>query len=189
LWSGQFDEHFTDIFAVQDAIATRVAEALAIRLTGRADQKLKRRYTDDAEAYQLYVNGWFQRSRVGEEGFRKSIAFFEQAIARDPNYALPHVGLADSYAMLGVFGAAAPDEVFPRGLAAAHRALEIDSELGEAHASLGHIKVQYERDLPGAEREYQRALHLAPDYATGHLWYGLYLAWTGHVDDGIARLR
>jgi TolB-like protein/DNA-binding winged helix-turn-helix (wHTH) protein/Flp pilus assembly protein TadD len=189
LWSDQFDERFTDLFTVQDVIATRVVEALAIRLAGPADQQLRRRDTDDAEAYQLYVNGWFQRSRMGEEGFRRSIAFFEQAIARDPNYAQAYVGLADSYAMLGVFGAAAPDEVFPRALAAANRALQIDSELGEAHASLGHIKVQYERDLAGAEREYQRALHLVPEYATVHLWYGLHLAWTGHINDGIARLR
>jgi TolB-like protein/DNA-binding winged helix-turn-helix (wHTH) protein/Flp pilus assembly protein TadD len=189
LWSEQFDERFTDIFTVQDTIAERVAEALAIRLNGHADRRLKRRYTDDAEAYQLYVSGWFQRNRVGEEGFRQSIALFEQAIARDQNYALPYVGLADSYAMLGVFGAVAPAEAFPRALAAVNKALAIDSELGEARASLGHIKAQYERDLPGAEREYQRALLLAPDYAPVHMWYGLYLAWTGHIDDGIARLR
>jgi DNA-binding winged helix-turn-helix (wHTH) protein/tetratricopeptide (TPR) repeat protein len=163
--------------------------ARAIHLTEQADRQLQRRYTDDDEAYQLYVNGLFQRSRGGEEGFRQAIAFFEQAIARDENYALAYVGLADCYAILGVFGAAAPDEVFPRALAAVNRALEIDSKLGEAHASLGHIKLQYERDLPGAEREYQRALELASGYAMAHMWYGLYLAWTGRIDDGIASLR
>ena len=189
LWSQQFDEKFTDIFAVQDAIAARVAEALAIRLTGQADKRLKRRYTEDAEAYQLYVNGWFQRSKASEEGFRRSIEFFNQAIARDPNYPLPYVGLADSYAMLGVFGVVAPRETFPRALAAANKALELDAELGEAHTSLAHVKVQYERDLPGAEREYQRALALAPDYAVAHMLYGLFLAATDRPDDGLAHLR
>jgi len=189
LWSQQFDERFTDIFGVQDVIAARVTEALAIRLTGQADQKLKRRYTEDAEAYQLYVNGWFQRSKVGEEGFRKSIEYFNQAIARDPNYPLPYVGLADSYAMLGVFGVVAPRDTFPRAAAAANKALALDSELGEAHASLAHIKVQYEHDLPGAEREYQRALALAPDYAVAHMLYGIFLAGTGRLDDGLVHLR
>ena len=187
LWSQQFDESFTDIFAVQDTIATRVTDALALRLTGQADRRLKRRYTQDAEAYQLYVNGWFQRTRPSEEGYRRSIEYFDQAIARDPNYPLPYVGLADSYAMLGVFGVLAPRETFPRALAAANKALELDNDLGEAHASLAHIMVQYERDLSGAGSEYQRALALAPDYAIAHMWYGLYLGWTGNLEEGHSR--
>ena len=189
LWSQHFDENFTDIFAVQDTIAARVADSLAIRLTGQADRRLKRRFTDDAEAYQLYVSGLFQRSRAGEAGFRQSIESFEKAIARDPNYPLPYVGVADGYAMPGVFGALAPDEAFPRALAAANKALELDNESGEAHTSLAHIKAVYERDLPGAEREYQLALTLALEYATAHMWYGLSLAWSGRYDDGIAQLR
>jgi len=189
LWSQQFDESFTDIFAVQDTISARVTDALAIRLTGQADRRLKRRFTEDAEAYQLYVSGLFQRSRAGETGFRQSIDSFEKAIARDPNYPLPYVGVADGYAMLAVFGALAPNEAFPRALAAANKALELDNELGEAHTSLAHIKAVYERDIPGAEREYQLALSLAPDYAIAHMWYGLSLAWSGRYEDGIAQLR
>lgn len=189
LWSQQFDERFTDIFAVQDTIAARVTDALAIRLTGQADRRFNRRFTEDAEAYQLYVSGLFQRSRAGEAGFRQSIGSFEKAIARDPNYPLPYVGVADGYAMLGVFGVLAPDEAFPRALAAANKALELDPELGEAHTSLAHIKGVYERDFAGAEREFQLALSLAPDYAIAHMWYGLHLAWSGRYDDGIAQLR
>ncbi|HYJ40823.1 MAG TPA: winged helix-turn-helix domain-containing protein [Steroidobacteraceae bacterium] len=189
LWSQQFDENFTDIFTVQDTIAARVTDALAIRLTGQTDRRLTRRFTEDADAYQLYLSGWFQRSRAGEDGFRRSIDFFEKAIARDPNYPLPYVGLADGYAMLGVFGALAPQEAFPRALVAANKALELDNELGEAHTSLAHIKAVYERDLPGAEREYQLALSLAPDYAMAHMWYGLTLAWSGRYEDGLAQLR
>ena len=91
--------------------------------------------------------------------------------------------------MLGVFGALAPNEAFPRALAAANKALELDNDLGEAHTSLAHIKAVYERDIPGAEREYQLALSLAPDYAIAHMWYGLSLAWSGRYEDGIAQLR
>lgn len=189
LWSAQFHEDFTDIFAVQDAIAAKVTDALQIRLTGQSHRRLTHRYTDNAEAYQLYVNGWFQRSRTDEIGYRRSIDFFEQAIALDPGYPLPYVGLADCYVMLSVFGALAPDVAFPRALAAISKALEIDSELGEAHASLAHIKVQYERDLQGAGREYLRALSIAPDYAVAHMWYGLYLAQTGKLDEAVPRLR
>ncbi len=189
VWSQQFDESFTDIFAVQDTIAARVAEALAIRLRSQADRPPGRRLTENAEAYQLYVSGWFARSRQGEAGFRQSIDFFEKSIALDPNYPLPYVGLADSYAMLAVFGALAPHEAFPRALEAVNQALALDKELGEAHTSLAHIKAVYERDMPGAEREYQIALSLVPDYAIAHMWYGLFLGWSGRYEDGLARLR
>lgn len=189
LWAENFHEDFTDIFTVQDAIAAKVADALAIRLTRQAQQRLSRRYTDDAEAYQLYVNGWFQRSRTGEEGFLRSIDFFEQAIARDPNYPQPYIGLADSYAMLGIFGALAPDVAFPRAYAAVSKALELDSTLGEAHASLAHIKVQYQSDRRGAEREYLHAINLSPNYALAHMWYALFQAHNGQLEEGLARLR
>ena len=189
LWSDQFLEDFTDIFSVQDAIAARVADALAVRLTGSEKRQLTHRYTNDAEAYQLYVSGWFQRSRSDAEGFKRAIDYFTQAIARDPNYPLPYVGLADSYTMLAVFGLVAPNDAFAPALAAANKALELDSELGEAHASLAHIKIQFEHDYEMARREYQRALRIAPRYAVAHMWYGLFLAWTGEFDQALASLR
>ena len=189
LWSDQFLEDFTDIFSVQDAIAARVADALAVRLTGTEKRQLTHRYTNDAEAYQLYVSGWFQRSRSDADGFKHSIDFFNQAIARDPNYPLPYVGLADSYAMLAVFGIVAPNDAFRPALAAANKALELDSELGEAHASLAHIKIQFEHDYETARREYQRALSIAPRYAVAHMWYGLFLAWSGDFDQALVSLR
>jgi TolB-like protein/DNA-binding winged helix-turn-helix (wHTH) protein/tetratricopeptide (TPR) repeat protein len=189
LWSKQFHESFTDIFAVQDAIAARVTDALAVELSGAEHQRLTRRYTSDAEAYQLYVNGWFQRTRGDAESFKRSIGFFQQAIARDPNYPLPYVGLADSYAMLSVYGVMPRDLAFPPALDAVKKALALDGELGEAHATLGHIRVQYEGDYDGAEREYQRAVSLAPRYAIGHMWYGLLLAWEGRFDESLVKLR
>ena len=189
LWSEQFLENFTDIFSVQDAIAARVADALAVQLTGTEQRQLTHRYTNDSEAYQLYVSGWFQRSRTDADGYKRSIDFFNQAIARDPNYPLPYVGLADSYAMLAVFGVVAPKDALPPALAAANKALELDSELGEAHASLAHIKFQYEHDYETARREYQRALAIAPRYAIAHMWYGLFLAWSGDFDGALASLH
>ncbi|MEO8064447.1 MAG: tetratricopeptide repeat protein [Pseudomonadota bacterium] len=189
LWSNQFHEKFTDIFAVQDAIAARVTDALAVELTGAEHQRLTKRYTSDAEAYQLYVNGWFQRTRGDTESFKRSITFFKQAIARDPDYPLPYVGLADSYAMLSVFGVVPRDLAFPPALEAVNKALALDGDLGEAHAALGHIKIQYQGDFEGAEREYQRAVTLAPRYAIGHMWYGLLLAWNGKFDESLVKLR
>jgi len=189
LWSDQFLEDFTDIFSVQDAIAARVADALAVRLTGTEKRQLTHRYTNDAEAYQLYVSGWFQRSRSDADGFKRAIDYFNQAIERDPNYPLPYVGLADSYTMLAVFGIVAPNDAFAPALAAANKALELDSELGEAHASLAHIKIQFEHDYETAKREYQRALSIAPRYAVAHMWYGLFLAWSGDFDQALASLR
>lgn len=135
------------------------------------------------------MSGWFQRSRTDADGFMRSIDFFNQAIARDPNYPLPYVGLADSYAMLAVFGVLAPKDAFPPALAAANKALELDSDLGEAHASLAHIKIQYEHDYETARREYQRALSIAPRYAVAHMWYGLFLAWSGDFDQALASLH
>ncbi len=189
LWSNQFHENFTDIFAVQDAIAARVTDALAVELTGAEHQRLTKRYTNDAEAYQLYVNGWFQRTRGDAESFKRSIGFFKEAIARDPDYSLPYVGLADSYALLSVFGVMPRDQAFPPALEAVNKALTLDGDLGEAHASLAHIKVQYEGDFEGAEREYQRAISLAPRYAIAHMWYGLLLAWNGRFDESLVKLR
>ena len=189
LWSETFDEPFTDLFEIQDAIAAKVIDALAIRLTRQAEQQLGRRYTDDVEAYQLYLSGWFQRSRSGEAGYLSSIQLFEQAIARDPNYPQPYVGLADSYVMLAVFGAMAPAEAFPLATAAASRALELDDQLAEAHAALAHIKVQYDRDMRGAEREFQRALAIDPNAAFAHMHFALYHMQAGRFAEALDRLR
>ena len=189
MWSNQFHENFTDIFAVQDAIAARVTDALAVELSGAEHERLTKRYTNDAEAYQLYVNGLFQRTRTDAASFKRSIGFFKEAIARDPDYPLPYVGLADSYALLSVYGVLPRDQAFPTALEAVNQALRLDGELGEAHASLAHIKVQYEGDFEGAEREYQRAISLAPRYAIAHMWYGLLLAWNGRFDESLAKLR
>jgi DNA-binding winged helix-turn-helix (wHTH) protein/TolB-like protein/cytochrome c-type biogenesis protein CcmH/NrfG len=188
LWAQRFDEAFTDIFTVQDTIAARVRAALATELTGEESPAL-RRYTEDSEAYQLYANGRFHLQRLNESGLRQALASFEQAVERDPKFALAHVGVAEAHSILGVFGVVAPNDAFPQARRAVDKALEIAPELGEAYASLGHIKVQFEHDWTGAERAYRRAIELNPGYARAQQWLGLLLALQGRFDEGIAQLR
>jgi len=188
LWADRYDENFTDIFSVQDAIATKVLGALTPELTGEMSAVF-RRYTEDAEAYQLYASGRFHRRRGNEEGLRKALEFFHQAVERDPNFAPAYVGLAETYALLGVFGIVAPHSVFPQARQAVDQALELAPELGEAHASLGHIKVQYEHDWSGAELAYTRAIELNPNYAPVHQWFGIYLSLSGRFDEGLERMH
>lgn len=184
LWAQRYDEAFTDIFSVQDTIAAKVRAALTAELIDEAPAL--RRYTEDAEAYQLYANGRYQLDRVA---LTQALAQFEQAVARDPHFALAYVGIADAHALLGVFGAVAPHDTFPQARRAVDKALEIAPELSEAHTSLGHIKTQYEHDWAGAERAFRRALELNASNARAHQWYGLYLASRGQFDEGIAQLR
>ena len=188
LWADRYDENFTDIFSVQDAIATKVWAALTPELM-RDEPPAFRRYTEDAEAYQLNASGRFHRRRGNEAGLRKALEFFHQAVERDPNFALAYVGLAETYAILGVFGIVAPHSAFPQARQAVDQALELAPELGEAYASLGHIKVQYEHDWSGAELAYARAIELNPSYAPAHQWFGLYLSLSGRFDEGLERMH
>lgn len=185
LWADRYDERFTDIFSVQDVIAARVQAAL---VPGAASPSLHH-HTDDAEAYQLYVAGRFHRQNGREAGLRQALTSFRQAIALDPEFAMAWVGLADTLAVLAVFGIVAPHDAFPEARRAVDRALELAPELGEAYASLGHIKGQYEHDWHGAERALRHALTLNPRYAPAQQWLGMYLAYTGEFEQGLVHLR
>lgn len=188
LWAAGYDESFTDIFSVQDAIAAKVWAALTPELTGE-EVTVFRRYTEDAEAYQLYASGRFHRRRGSEAGLREALEFFQRAIERDPGFAPAHVGLAESYAALGVFGIVPPHSAFPQARQAVDRALELAPDLGEAYASLGHIKVQYEHDWSGAELAYARAIDLNPNYAPARQWLGLYLSLSGRFEEGLEQMH
>ncbi|HWM29076.1 MAG TPA: winged helix-turn-helix domain-containing protein [Woeseiaceae bacterium] len=188
LWADRYDESFTDIFSVQDTIATKVWAALTPDLIGEVPPAL-RRYTEDAEAYELYVSGRFYRQRGNEAGLRQALELFQRAVDRDPDFALAYVGLADTYAILGVFGIVAPHDTFPEARQAVDKALELAPQLGEAYASLGHIKVQYEHDWAGAEQAYKRAIELNPNYAPARQMFGLYLSLSGRFDDGLEQMR
>ena len=189
LWAGQFDEKFTDIFAVQDAISERVASALALQLTGDEQKELKRHYTENAEAYQLYLYGRFYRNKRTEVGSRTAIEYFEKAIAKDPNYALAYSGLSESYIGLSVFGSMPPKEVFPKAYAAALKALELDDGIAESHVAMAHFKAQSERDWDGAEKEYRRAIELNPQYADAYRLYAILLMEAGRTDEAFAKIN
>lgn len=189
LWADKFDEKFTDIFALQDAISERVAGALALELTGTEQKRLTRRYTDNAEAYQLYLKGRYFWNRRTEESLEKGIEYFTQAIKEDSRYALAHAGLADSYIILGNFGLLPPSEAFPKAKVAAEEALKVDPDLVEAQVSLAFVKSLFERDWPGAEAGFRRAIELNPNYGPAHQWYGVSLAGAGRLDEAVAEVK
>jgi DNA-binding winged helix-turn-helix (wHTH) protein/TolB-like protein/Tfp pilus assembly protein PilF len=185
LWVRQFDEQWTNIFAVQDAISERVASDLTGTLSGEAHGELARNYTTDPEAYQLYLIGRYHWNKRSGEGIRKSIEFFRQAIDKDPKYALAYVGLADAYATLGSYRLAPPMEVLPQAQEAATRALQLDEHLAEAHAAMGKIFTDYSWDWERAEKELQLAIELKPNYANTHQWYAILLAHLGRFEEAI----
>jgi TolB-like protein/DNA-binding winged helix-turn-helix (wHTH) protein/Tfp pilus assembly protein PilF len=188
LWTEQFDEKLTDIFTVQDAISRRVADSLALRLTGEQRSQLSKRYTENGEAYQLYLRGRYHWNRRTAEGMTYAVNYFKQAIESDPSYAQAYAGLADSYSLLPEFSNAPFHDSMAKAKAASLKALELDDTLAEAHVSLAFAKVA-EWDWAGVEAEYKRGLTLNPNYATGHQWYSEYLLFAGRTDEALKEIR
>jgi Tol biopolymer transport system component/serine/threonine protein kinase/tetratricopeptide (TPR) repeat protein len=189
LWAEKYDEKFTDIASVQNLISERVSKALRLELTNEEQQRLSKRYTGNSQAYQLYLVGRYHWGKRTASGLKQAIDFFEQAIAKDRSYALAYAGLADCYALLNWYVAPPPPDAFPRARQAAARALALDDQLAEAHASLAFYKLYYERDWTGAEREFRRAIELNPSYATAHHWYAFNLSAMGRHDEALGEIR
>src|SRR5262245_44939483 len=185
LWTRQFDERWTDIFAVQDAISQRVADDLIEPLTGEERNELARNYTTNPEAYRLYLIGRYHWNKRSFDGIRKAVESFDQAIKKDPRYALAFVGLADAYATLGSYHYALPHEVIPKAHDAAEQALKIDPHLAEAHATMGKILTDYYWDWGQAEKEFKLAIDMKPGYSNSHHWYSTLLAHTGRFDEAV----
>ena len=173
IWAGSFDEDVTTIFEVQDTITRRVSEALRAPLSDRMARRRERGSTQNSAAYLAHANGRLAWSRLTEQSLKQAVVEFEKALALDPNYALAYVGVADSYATLGVFGMLRPRDAYPRARTAVQRALEIEPELAAAHATLGHITVQYELDWQAGMAEYDRAIALDPSYGRTYHWRGI----------------
>ena len=189
LWTNQFDQKMTDIFAIQDSISDRVAEALAVRLSDEEKTLVAQHSTDNSEAYELYLKGrFFWNKRTGET-IKKGIDYLNQAVQKDPNYALAYAGLAQSYVLLSNYSDSTPQEAYSKARTAATKALTINDNMSDAHAALAYIKAGYDWDFAGAEGEYKRAIELNPNDATVRHWYGEYLGLIGHRDASILELR
>jgi len=189
LWSSQYDEKATDIFTVQDSISERVVGVLALRLSSEEKERLTNRHTDNTEVYQLYMLGRFHFARRTKAAISKSIAYYEQAIEKDPHYALAYAALAASYSASGWYGFLPPQQAYTKAKEAATKALEIDSTVAEARPVLGNVKRSYDWDWAGSESEYKRAIELDPNYATAYHWYGDHLAYLGRFDESNALFK
>lgn len=184
LWTGQFDEEATDIFAVQDSIAEEVARQLTLELTSQERELLTKRYTSDAEAYELYLRGRFFWSQSRLEPINKAIGFFQEAIRKDPNYALAYSGLADCYRNLPISSDLPSGEAFPKAEAAL-RALEIDAGLAEAHNVFGWIHLWYGWDWAAAQNRFQRSLALDPNYIYARVGFAHLLSDLGRHEEAL----
>jgi serine/threonine protein kinase/Flp pilus assembly protein TadD len=189
LWSGQFDRELKDVFAIQEEISLTIVDHLKLELLKEEKERILRRPTEDHEAYDCYLKGRYFWYRRYEKGFQRSLEHFQRAIEKDPSYALAHVGIADTFGSLGLFSFMSPHQAYSRATTAATRALEIDPELAEAHASLGWIATWYGWDWPGAARHFLKAIEIKPSYAPAHHWHGLYLSIVGRFDDAIAEMQ
>ena len=190
LWSETYDRQLQDVFAVQDEISHAIVRALEVRVAGDPGRRLVSSYTQNVDAYNLYLQGRFHLNRWRPEGARKGIEYFEQAIAKDPDYAPALAGLADCHTWLGVFGWSPARTAMPQAREAANRALHLDETLAAAHISLGYVKALYDWDWPGAGREFRRALDLSPGDPDAHFAYSLtYLAPLGRLDEALAEIQ
>jgi serine/threonine-protein kinase len=189
LWGEQYNRELSEVFAVERAIAQEIVEKLRLRLTGEQKRRIGQPLTKSPEAYHFYLRGRHSWNKRTEEGLKKSIKLFEQAIDLDPTYALAYTGVADAYVNLGGWGHLPFREAYPRAKAAAMRALAIDETLAEAHVSLAMVQKEYDWDWASAGRQYQRALELNPNYPVAHQWYGEYLAALGRHQEAITEFK
>ena len=191
LWSETYGGNLRDALTLQNTVARAIADQIRISVNPAEQATLGRAKPVDPQAYEAYLKGrYFWNKRTGDD-LEKAVTYFNQAIARDPNYAHAYSGLADTYSLLGdwQYGVLAPREAFPKAKAAATKALSLDSTLGEAHISLAFCLDGFDWDLKSAEREFVRGIELNPGYATGHHWYAWHLGLLGHYQQALAEMR
>jgi TolB-like protein/DNA-binding winged helix-turn-helix (wHTH) protein/Flp pilus assembly protein TadD len=190
IWAQAYERDLKDVLTLQANLAQDIAGEIQLKLTSQQQANLGTAHIVDPEAHELYLKGRYFWSKRDQEGFTKAIEYFQQAIAKDPTYAAAYAGLADSYALSGGFNLVPVGQAMPRAQAAAEKALELDGNLGEAHASLGLIAPFNNWNWADAERHYERAIELNPNYATAHHWYAEgYLMPVGRADEAIAEIR
>ena len=189
IWAETYDRKLTDIFQVETEVAQRIATALEATLSDPEQRALAAKPTASIEAHQAYLKGryfWNKRTSVG---YRQAIEHFNRAIEMDPSYAEAYAGLADAFLLLGGDNTPGPNEVLAKGRAALDKAIELDETLAEAHATRGLLAMNFDWNWAMAEREFNRALELNPNYATAHQWRGEFLAYMGRFDEGIAAIE
>jgi serine/threonine protein kinase/tetratricopeptide (TPR) repeat protein len=189
LWGAQYNRKAGDIFAIQDEISTEMSGKLRLQLTQAEKKRLGKRHTENAEAYQLYLKGRYYWNKWTHEGFGKGIEYFQQAVEKDPGYALAYSGLADSYVLLGWNSYLAPKDAFPKAKAAALKALQFDKNLAEAHTSLAAPLWLHDWNWAEAGAEFKRSLELGQAYPTANHWYAEYLMTMGRHEESIARIK
>ncbi len=186
MWGGSYDRDLKDIFALQAEVAQKIADEIRATLRPPDRARLAHRHVPDPNAYFAYSKGRFFWNRRTESDLKRAIGYFQQAIEKDPNYALAYDGLADCWLPLGWYAYMAPSETFPYAKVAVRKALALDDSLAEAHTSLAFVALYYDRDWANAEREFRRAIELNPNYANGHHWYAEFLSLVGRHEEAIA---
>src|SRR5215510_587011 len=190
VWAETFDRKLTDIFSVESEVAKAIADQLRAHITRQEEQVIAAKPTKNIEAYDAYLRGRYFWNKRTADGIKHAIEHFQQSIERDPDFALGHAGLADSYIALTFYNFAAPHETMPKAKESAIKALTLDDTLAEAHASLAHILMNYDWNWSAAQKEFKRSIERAPDYATGHQWYAIhYLTATGRFEEAVQEMK
>ena len=189
IWSEQYNRSQSDLVKLQTDIARDVSSKLRTKLSGEDAQKLAKTYTNNPEAYRLYLQGRFYWAKREEKDVKTAIDYFNRAIAQDANYALAYAGLADSYAIMGSFNFMMPTDAIPKARGFALKAQSLDASLAEPHTTLGLALCQFDYDFTAGEREFKQAIQLNPNYATAHQWYGELLSLEGRFDEASSELH
>ncbi|WP_353069710.1 tetratricopeptide repeat protein [Tunturibacter empetritectus] len=189
LWAQAFDEEFTNIFSLEDEVSERVAHSIRLQLNNKEEKRFTKRPTENQEAYSAFVKGRYYWNKRTNEGMMKGLEYFREAIRMDPNFAEAYEGVADSYAALGLYAAIPPQEAFPAARDAANKALRMNEDLADAHATLGLIDFYYDWNGPAAQNEFQRAFDVNPNYAMAHSWNAENLAAMGRFPEALVEAR
>jgi TolB-like protein/Tfp pilus assembly protein PilF len=190
IWGDQFSRKVSDLLLMESDLSGRISEKLFSELSAKVESPpVALRHTQSTEAYQDYLKGRYHWNKMSADGLRRSVDYFQDALRKDPEFALAHAGLADCYCLLGFFDLLPPSEAMPKAKQSAMRAIEVDGNLAEAYASLANVLKLYDRDWVGAERRYQKALQLNPNYVHAYRGYAALLAATGRFAESLPQIR